>query len=144
MSAPTLFRAGGALVALAGVLHFLGRFAAPPDNPAFALAREAMQAFSLRIAGVETNLHAIHELLDWSFTLFSLLVGALDLAAARALAAQPGALRSVSVVNAVGLAALTAAALAFRVMPPALFCSLAAAAFIGAAAQARPAQSSRA
>lgn len=137
MSALTLFRVGGALLLVVGCMHFLGRFAPPPDNPAFALAREAMQAFSLRILGVETTLHAIHELLDWSFTLFSLFVGALDLAAASALAAQPGALRRVSLVNVVGLAALIAAAITYRVAPPGYFYSLALAAFIGAAARAR-------
>jgi hypothetical protein len=135
--AVTLFRSGGALVLAVGCLHFLGRFAPPPDSPAFALAREAMQAFSLRIFGIETNLHAIHELLDWSFTLYSLLVGALDLVAARALAAQPGALRAVSLVNAAGLAALIAVAVHYRVAPPGVFFALALAAFAGAAVQAR-------
>ena len=116
-----LFRAGSAFAFLTGTLHFLGRFAPLPDDPKFAIARDAMQAFSLRIVGVETDLHAIHELLDWCFTLFCLFVGVLDWVAARALAASPPALRAAAAVNAVGFAALAATAFAFRVVPPAVF-----------------------
>ncbi len=137
MSALGLFRAGGALLVLAGGLHFLGRFAPPPDSPAFPLAVQAMEAVSLPIAGVTTNLHWIVELLDWCFTLLSLLVGALNLAAARALASQPRTLRAVSLVNVAGLGAVVVAAVTYRVIPPALCYSLAAACFAATSLRAR-------
>jgi hypothetical protein len=137
VSALALFRAGGALVLLAGFLHSLGHFAPRPDDPALALAEQTMQAVSRNILGVTTTLHAIVELLDWCFTLLSLLVGALNLSAARALASQPAALRAVSLVNVVGLGAVAVAAVAYRVIPPAVFYVAAAACFTAAAARVR-------
>jgi hypothetical protein len=136
MSALYWFRAGAVLVVLEGILHFIGRLIGPLESESYLLARAAMQANWQHIFGMNTSLYAIHESLDWSFTLFSLFVGALNLAAAESLAATQDALRRVVGVNVVGLAALVAASVVHGVVLAAFVYSLAAALFLVAALRA--------
>ena len=106
MSALGWFRAGGVGMVVVGAMHLSGEFAPLPTDPAFVAMREAMRAYTVNIAGVETNPQAIQHDLSLCFSLFSLAVGAIALASARALAASPAALRRVALVHVVALAAL--------------------------------------
>jgi hypothetical protein len=131
------FRAGGVGMIIVGGMHLSGEFAPLPTDPAFVAMREAMRAYTVNIAGVETNVQAIQHDLNLSFSLFSLAVGAIALASASALAASPVALRRVALVHVVALGALVVTNAAFRVAPPAVFYTLVAALFGMAALRAR-------
>ena len=138
MSALAWFRAGGVGMIVVGAMHLSGELAPLPTDPAFVAMREAMRAYTVNIMGVETNPQAIQHDLSLSFSLFSLAVGAIALASAHALAAaSPAALRRVSLVHVVALAALVVTNAAFRVPPPAVFYTLVAGLFGMAALRAR-------
>ncbi len=137
MSALGWYRAGGAGMVVVGAMHLSGELAPLPTDPAFVAMREAMRAYTMNIAGVETNVQAIQHDLSLCFALFSLAVGAIALVSARALAASPAALRRVALVHVAALAALVFANAAFRVAPPAVAYTLVASLFGMAALRAR-------
>ena len=129
MSGLAWFRAGAIGMIVVGLMHLSGEAASLPDDAAFLALREAMRAYTVSIMGVETNPQAIQHDLSLCFSLFSLAVGAIALAGARALAASPGALRRVALVHVVALFALVVTNAAFRVPPPAVFYTLVAGLF---------------
>jgi hypothetical protein len=137
LSALGWFRAGGAGMIVVGAMHLSGELAPLPTDPAFVAMREAMRAYTVNIAGVETNVQAIQHDLNLCFALFSLAVGAIALAGATALAAAPTALRRVALVHVVALAALVVSNAAFRIAPPTVAYTLVALFFGMAAFRAR-------
>jgi hypothetical protein len=117
MSAVGWLRAGGLAMVAVGLMHLSGHFSKAPSDLAFRALEAGMQAYRVTLFGVETSFWGISEDLGISFSVFSFLAGGLCLAGADALGPR---LRLFALVCAVGVAALIAVSVWYKVLPPAL------------------------
>jgi hypothetical protein len=117
MSALGWFRAGGVALIVVGAMHLSAHFSRPPSDLAFRALQAGMEAYHVTLFGVDTSFHAISEDLSVSFSVFSFLCGAVALVASTG----PGVrLRPLASTYALGVGALVAVAIHFRVAPPAV------------------------
>ena len=102
---------------LGAVAHTLGKLQ-PPEDPAVLDALRHMADTKQSMAGLSFSLQDAFDCLGWYMSALSALVGLTGLLMLRSFANAPGRLRVMSLVHAVGSAALAGTALRFGVAPP--------------------------
>ena len=114
-----LFSSASLSLMLVALLHTLGHFSPPPEDPALASLQAAMesQKFDLGL-GMQPSVSDVFNSLSLTMTVTLLSLGALNLAVARADDASGRLVRSFTIVNVVGVGALVAIYGFYRIPPP--------------------------
>ncbi|NUO81444.1 hypothetical protein HUU05_15310 [candidate division KSB1 bacterium] len=115
-----LFAAGAIGILLTAILHTLGHFSSPPDEPALLAVLNAMSGYRLDMGMARPTIMEIHDSLSLTMTILLLVVGSLDLVVLGLAPDATRLLHALKIVNLLGIAGLVAVFVLYPIPPPML------------------------